>query len=374
MIRRAPTARWFIIVLLVIVTASFAVMYVVQRGRSILAKPLPEQRVAFISNRGGNTDLWTMKLDGSDMINITHDAADDRAPVWSPNGSDIVSISDRVSGKYQIVITSWNGNSTQVLTISDGTKDVPSFTKDGNRIIYVSSGNVFVRDRFGGDEEQLLPVGDIAKQQLTASMPFAYAAYSPANNYIMGVRDTDTGRVCILLEANGNTVGDDTKPLVATTAHEIDAVWSPVGAKYAIAYVDDHGLNGLAVFDVEKKMPLDLFRGNGIGPAKPSWSPVEDKIAYEAWSVKDGYLDKNLGIYVINASPDKPYNPQKLVGGDAREPSWSADGKYIFFSKPRPDGKRDIWRINADGSGALNLTNGKGDNYNPVCSPLPHHK
>ena len=51
-------------------------------------------------------------------------------------------------------------------------------------------------------------------------------------------------------------------------------------------------------------------------------------------------------------------SPRVLQGGDqwVSGPSWSPDGTRIAFTNNTPDLINDIWVVNADGSGAVNLT------------------
>lgn len=49
-------------------------------------------------------------------------------------------------------------------------------------------------------------------------------------------------------------------------------------------------------------------------------------------------------------------------------PSACGDGKYIVFSSNREGGRYNIWRIGADGMGAVRLTAGEED-FGPQCSP-----
>ncbi len=42
------------------------------------------ERIAFVSFRHGNVDIYVMNVDGSDVVRITDDPAVDKDPVWSP--------------------------------------------------------------------------------------------------------------------------------------------------------------------------------------------------------------------------------------------------------------------------------------------------
>jgi Tol biopolymer transport system component len=38
-----------------------------------------------MSHRDGNWEIYVMDIDGSNVTNLTNNAADDTYPVWSPN-------------------------------------------------------------------------------------------------------------------------------------------------------------------------------------------------------------------------------------------------------------------------------------------------
>jgi Tol biopolymer transport system component len=42
------------------------------------------KRIAFVSSASGNADIWRMRSDGSNQVNITRDPAQDHAPAWQP--------------------------------------------------------------------------------------------------------------------------------------------------------------------------------------------------------------------------------------------------------------------------------------------------
>ena len=50
-----------------------------------VAKPSPEQtKIAFVSDRDGNVEIYVMNADGSEQINLTNNPASDYSPSWSP--------------------------------------------------------------------------------------------------------------------------------------------------------------------------------------------------------------------------------------------------------------------------------------------------
>ena len=53
------------------------------------------EKIAFVSDREGNRDIYVMDTDGSNGVRLTDHSADDYSPAWSPDGSRIMFLSDR---------------------------------------------------------------------------------------------------------------------------------------------------------------------------------------------------------------------------------------------------------------------------------------
>ena len=60
-------------------------------------------RLAFSSDRDGNTEIYLMKPDGSDVVRLTNNPASDKEPAWSPDGKQIAFSSNR-DGNYEIYV------------------------------------------------------------------------------------------------------------------------------------------------------------------------------------------------------------------------------------------------------------------------------
>ena len=78
--------------------------------------------------------------------------------------------------------------------------------------------------------------------------------------------------------------------------------------------------------------------------------------------------NKRPGIYLINA--DGSNDTRIHAHGFAAQPSWSPDGDRLVFHRYH-GGALDLYSINADGSGLLQLTDLKDEALNPIWSPMP---
>jgi tetratricopeptide (TPR) repeat protein len=71
-------------------------------------------RVAFMSERDGNWEIYRLNLDGTGLVRLTDDAANDGLPAWSPDGRWIAFVSDR-GGAWAVWAVEPDGGNQQKL-------------------------------------------------------------------------------------------------------------------------------------------------------------------------------------------------------------------------------------------------------------------
>jgi TolB protein len=128
------------------------------QAQNFLPKFSPDgTRLVFASSRDGNLEIYTVKVDGTDLRRLTSNRADDGAPTWSPNGAQIAFTSDR-TGSNQIYIMSADGGPAEKVTSEPRKADRPTWALD-----YIA----FSAEVPGGTEIKKVVLGTRQTIQLT---------------------------------------------------------------------------------------------------------------------------------------------------------------------------------------------------------------
>jgi Tol biopolymer transport system component len=107
-------------------------------------------RIAFRSFRSlGLGDIWLMDPDGGNAINLTPDplpaVTDEQRPVWSPQG-DRIAYSSNAGGNYDIWTMAPDGTDAQRMTSTDDYDTEPAWSPTGTRIAFRRSNDTVGSD------------------------------------------------------------------------------------------------------------------------------------------------------------------------------------------------------------------------------------
>lgn len=146
------------------------------------------------------------------------------------------------------------------------------------------------------------------------------------------------------LAAASGTFASPPRPLIVSTRIQSDPQFSPDGTRIAFAS-DRSDSRELWVADGTGANPVQLTHFGGARSAgAPRWSPDGSQIAFDS---TDGTA---WDIYVINSGGGAP---RRLTDGSASfvRPSWSQDGRWIYFGSTPAGSMPQIWKMPAEGGG-----------------------
>ena len=185
-----------------------------------------------------------------------------------------------------------------------------------------------------------------------------YPDISPDGNYIIYTKSIDGFMHILLQRVGGGNAIDLTKD---SKVNNYQSVFSPNGELIAFRSERDGGGIFLMGSTGESVRRLTNFGYN------PAWSPDGKKVLYATESVEHPYSRGTVSQLwttdIINGETKKIYN------GDAVQPNWSPNGKWIvYWGLPMGTGKRVIWIIKATGSTPIMITKDNYINWSPVWS------
>ena len=298
-------------------------------------------RMAFVSDRGGDAEIYVMNADGSGIEQLTDNESGDNSPSWSPNGERIAFLSDRDNDEdiYDIYVMNADGSHVQQLTDRCNNHFI-TWSPDGGHIAFESRGDIYVMNADGSGVGQLT-----GRPQESCAEAF------------LAVHDGEAG----YFRRNADGSLELVEDYGSLDWHTVDSspVWSPNGDR--IAFVSGRGGDGFGVY---------VMNADGGGVERltydedfnllPSWSPEGNRIAFVS-----GGLDffGDMGIYVMNADGG---GVERLTDKESPDSStaWSPDGGRIAFASNR-DGDSGIYIMNADGGGVVRLAEGHSPSWSP---------
>ncbi|MEA2311219.1 MAG: hypothetical protein QOE28_1187 [Solirubrobacteraceae bacterium] len=273
------------------------------------AFPGANGRIAFVSDRDGNAEIYSANPDGSDPQRLTANTVADTDPAVSADGSKIAFVRG-----FDIWVMNADGSDQHAVTGTEGPDATPAWSPDGTKLVFESNHSTSTGT---------------------------------------------TGRELFVKNADGS--GTAAQLTQTSTGSSQAPAWSPAGDKIAFhsnldgefeIYSIAAGSSPGATTDSRVKLTDNL----NIQDQNPSWSPDGARIAFERGSGTN-VGDATKEIYAMDA--DGTNAAQLTFNADYDvQPAWSPDGTRIAFeSDAGPDGDREILSMPAvPGGAASNVT------------------
>ena len=280
-------------------------------------------RVAFVTDRDGNAEIYLMDADGTDPVNLTNDPAADTAPAWSPDGRQLAFVSDRDGDKAIFVM---NADGSAPRRLGPGTD--PVWSPDGMSIAFSRDSDLYLMNSDGTGAIRITDSASDPDLPWSArAVSYGFPAWSP-----------DGSRLAFIRTVMGPT---------------------PT-ARSASLFVLDPTAGTLPV----------LFTGLGWGSDAPDWSPDGTRIAATEMSFH------SIAAWLVAVSAEgwgTVHLPDVAGYTHNQQPAWSPDGTVIVFNGSHSLNAvpSDVLARNADGSGpVINLTNSPASDSDPAWQPL----
>ncbi len=280
-------------------------------------------RIAFMSNRPGNFDIYTVKQNGKDVVQLTTDSASDLFPSWSADGSKIVFTSTR-DGNTEIYVMNADGSGQTRLTSNTSFEENPVFSPDGSKIAFASTHDA--------------PISCPG-----TALPASCVPYTEI--YVM------------------NADGSNVVRLTTNWALDRFPIFSPDGSKIAFTSNRD-GNTEIYVMSADGTDQVRITNRPG-GDSQPNWSPDGTRIAWRSSPVERPEIGD---IWVMNADGSNAIQLTDDPADDLR-PAWSPSGTKIAFRSLRTN-QGDIYLMKADGSKQEQLTDDPAQDAYPDWRPL----
>jgi Tol biopolymer transport system component/serine/threonine protein kinase len=261
----------------------------------------------------------------------------DGHPVFSPDGQTLAFIRQASEGSMDIYLVPISGGEPRRLSFDNLAMWGLDWTADGREIVFSSvRGGSFGLWRIpatGGTPEPLAVGGDYA-QFPSASRQGNRLAYTQT------IFDVNIWKFKVPDSMGKST--SSTK-VISSTRDDSGAQISPDGKKIAFSS-SRSGSYEIWVCDSDGSNPIQLTSFGGPLTGSPRWSPDSKQIAFDS-RAESHYAN----IYVINSEGG---TPRRLTtdSSDHVVPSWSRDGRWIYFTSNRINGQDwQLWKMPAEG-------------------------
>lgn len=309
--------------------------------------------------RGGMAaDVWLFDLNTLESENITDNAANDELPMWV--GHKVYFLSDQ-GPNQRFNLWAYNTRTKASKQLTHFSEFDVHYPSDGpNDIVFEAGGKL-----------QLLDLATEAVREVDINVVSDLITVKPrkesVEDYVQTMSIAPDGKRA-LVEARGEVFSLPAEEGIIQNLTRTSGVaerfpaWSPNG-RYVAYWSDKSGEYELTVRDMSKGAQEKQLTNLGPGYRyQLYWSPDSKKLAF---------VDQTMHINVYNMETNSNRQIDQdlsLFEGGLRNwtPSWSADGKWLAYSKSQDNNNGAIMIYNTDNEELTQATSGFYSDNNPT--------
>ncbi|HST08871.1 MAG TPA: winged helix-turn-helix domain-containing protein [Terriglobales bacterium] len=308
--------------------------------------------LAFSYGPSGNlsTNITLLSLSDSSTRSLTTppDAYLDRNPAFSADGTQLAFIRGTIAGvANDVYVMPVSGGAPRRLTFDNRPlAGLTWATACGNELIYAStrgSSAALWRISASGGTPSLVSDAGLMAYSPSVSRSGNELAYQQAigkdNIWRLNVRQGRRvpGNAAIAIAAKGRKLRPSFSPDGKRIAFESDRLGS-----MEIWICDSTGINCAQITSLH----------GTAGTAR--WSPDGKTIAFEF------HPGEHSDVYTVDVVGGAPRRIPTLAGADNLAPSWSCDGKWLYFSSKRGGDPFELWKVPSNGGTPVQITHAGG--------------
>jgi len=272
----------------------------------------------------------------------------DTAPAFAPDGKRIAFV--RSTGPIfldELYIQALSGGEPKQLT-SDHHRvfGAPVWTQNSQEILFASNRaglkSLWRISASGGQPQPVLGPGPVADHP-----SISYRTGELAYEY--SVEDENLWQ---LDEKNAGQHGMKATALFSSKTSNLMPQFSPDGSKLAFEG-DRSGYEEIWICGADGSNPVQITK-LGRFSGSPRWSPDGSHLVF------DSRAERHSGIYTVDLADGSVRNVSTFSDSDSVVPSWSRDGRWLYFASDHGAKDFHIWKVPVAGGPPVQVTQDRG--------------
>ena len=194
------------------------------------AFPGTNGRIAFVTNRDSNQEIYTADPDGRFPLRLTETGANESGPAYSADGSNFAFFRNS-----DIWVMNANGTGQVAITGTEGPDSEPAWSPDGSQIVYVSNHTIPPTGGTTGPELFIINADGSGTERQVTNTPSNAAsqapAWSPAGDQLAYQSNADGTFEIYTIAASATASFGTLRSANAVGQNYQHPNWSPDGAR-----------------------------------------------------------------------------------------------------------------------------------------------